>query len=178
MRKFWLTLTDARIKAVLGALRASGPGIGELAKEPAAAPVFFRPLRAALAAAAAAPASSPAAARALAAAEDFTVRLENFFSYLALHRTAPDAPAREALLYLQRACGEAPGLLSLNDRAGAAAGIRSLCAGAHKSLALARAAAGSSPDGFPQNLKFSSIYSGLDAVFNAYESCAEALFKI
>jgi|GEM_PF-1632470 len=178
MRKFWLTLTDARLKAVLKALEASGPGLGELAAEPSSAPAFFRPLRAALRAAAALPPSSPGASRALAEAEDFTARLEKFFSDLALHGTAPDAAAKEALLYLQRACCEAPGLLSLSGRAGAASGISGLAAGAHKSLALAGAAANAATADFPRNLKFSSIYSGLDAVISSYERCAEALFSV
>jgi len=83
----------------------------------------------------------------------------------------------EALLALQRACDEAPGLLSPGGREAAASVIRGLSARAHKTLTQAGAAAGSSPDGFPEKLKFSSIYSGLDAIFNAYEGCAEALFK-
>ena len=177
MRKFWLMLTDARIRAVLGTLRTAGPGLGELAERPGAAPAFFKPLRSALTAAAAAPPSSAAASRALAAARDFTARLEKVFSDLALHETLPDAAAMEALLCLQRACYEADGLLSAGGRAGAAAAIRGLAAGARKSLALARSAAASSPADFPQNLKFSSIYSALEAVFDAYERCAEALFK-
>lgn len=178
MRKLWLILTNARLRAVLGALRASGPGIGELVNNPGAAPAFFRPLRARLKLAASAPpAASEASPRALAAAEDFLIRLEKFFSDLDLHKTALDAAAMEALLYLQRACDEAPGLLSPGGRAGAAAAIRGLSAGARKTLAQAGAAAGSSPGRFPEKLKFSSIYSGLDAIFNAYECCAEALFK-
>jgi hypothetical protein len=178
MRKFWLTLKDARLRAVLKALEASGPGLGELTEDPASAASFFRPLRAALTAAAASPPSSPASSRALTAAEDLMARLDKLFSDLALHKTAPDAAAREALLYLQQACGQAPRLLSLSGRAGAAAEIRGLSAGARKSLALARAAADSAPANFPQNLKFSSIYSGLDAVVDAYERCAEALFEV
>lgn len=179
MRKFLLTLTDARLRAVLGALKASGPGLGDLAEDPGAAPAFFRPPRARLRrASAAAPSSSPAAPLALAAAEEFTARLEKVFSDMALHAAAPDPAVKEALLYLQQACAEARGLLSLGGRAGAFARIKGLAAGAHKNLALARAAAASAPEDFPQNLKFSSIYSGLDAVFYAYERCAEALFTV
>lgn len=179
MRKFWLRLTDARLRAVLGALRDSGRGLGDLFESPAAAPAFFRPLRAGLRrAAAAAPGTRPASPQALAAAEEFVERLERVFSDLALHGTPPDAPVKEALLCLQRACGEAPALLSPGDRAGAFARIRGFSAGARKGLALARAAAEASPSGFPQNLKFSSIYTGLDAVLDAYERCAEALFRI
>ncbi|OIN99498.1 MAG: hypothetical protein AUJ51_12515 [Elusimicrobia bacterium CG1_02_56_21] len=171
-------LTDARIKAVLGAIGASGPGLGELSADPGAAPAFFRPLKARLQAASAAPPSSPASSQALSAAGEFTGRLEKFFSDLALHGTAPDKAVEEALLRLQGACGEAPALLSPGGRAGASARIRGLAAGAHKTLALARAAAEAAPDNFPQNLKFSSIYTGLDGAFDAYESCAEALFKL
>ena len=187
MRRFWLALTDARLKVVLKTLRASGPGLGELVKNPGAAPAFFRPLRAGIRRTySAAPSAFPASSQALVAAEDFTARLEKFFSDLALHKTPPDAAAREALLYLQQACAEAPGLLSLSGRAGASAEIRGLCAGARKSLALARAAclpagrqsSGSFTCSFTQNLKFGSIYSGLDAVFDAYERCAEALYRI
>ncbi len=179
MRKFRLRLTDARLRAVLKALRGSGPGLGDLFENPAAAPVFFRPLRAGLRrAATAGPGTPPASSQALAAAEDFTERLEKVFSDMALHGTLPDAPVKEALLYLQRACGETPALLSPGDRAGASTRIRGFSAGARKILALARAAAVASPSGFPQNLKFSSIYSGLDAALDAYERCAEALFRI
>ena len=38
MRKIWLRLTDARLKAALRALRDSGPGLGDLFESPAAAP--------------------------------------------------------------------------------------------------------------------------------------------
>ena len=178
MRKFLLALTDARIKAVLAVLQASGSCLGDLAGKPGTAPVFFRPLRAGLRrAASASPPSSPAAAQALAAAEEFAARLEKFFSELALHRTPPDTAAMETLLRLQHACARAPELLSPGGRARAASEIRGLAAGAHKSLALARAAACASTSDFPLNLKFSSIYSGLDAIFDAYERCAEALFS-
>lgn len=179
MRKIWLRLTDARLKAALGALRASGPALGDLFEKPGDAPGFFKPLRAGLRRAAlAAHGAPPAASQALAAAEDFIERLERVFSDMALHGTQPDAPVKEALVYLQRACAEAPGLLSPGNRAGAFARGRAFSAGARKGLALARSAAEASPSGFPQNLKFSSIYSGLDAVFDAYERCAEALFRI
>lgn len=179
MRKFWLRLTDARLKAVLRVLRDSGPGLGDLFENPSSAPDFFRPLRAGLRrAAAAGPGTPPASSQALASAEDFMERLERVFSDMALHGTPPDAPVKEALLYLQRACGETAALLSPADRAGTFARSRAFSAGARKVLALARTAAEASPSDFPQNLKFSSIYSGLDAVFDAYERCAEALFRI
>ncbi len=179
MRKFLLLLTDARLRSVLGTLRVSGPGLGDLALDPGAAPSFFKPLHDGLRLAAGKPSrSSPASEQALAAAEEFAARLEKVFSDLALHGMAPDEPVKEALLYLQRACDEAPGLISPGSRAGAFARIREFSTGAHKGLALAGRAAAASPAGFPQNLKFSSIYSGLDAVFDAYERCAEALFKV
>lgn len=191
MRKFRLLLTDARLRAALGALKASGPALGDLARDPGSAPSVFKPLRARLRLARAATAAPPSSL-ALAAAEEFTERLENLFSGLALHGTAPDAAVKEALLYLQRALAEAPALLSTGSRvagvltgrtrcrshAAAFARLRGFSAGGRKSLALARAAADPSTGGFPQNLKFSSIYSGLDAVFDALERCAEALFKL
>ncbi|MBI4351720.1 MAG: hypothetical protein HY550_09790 [Elusimicrobia bacterium] len=176
MRKYRLLLTDARLRAVLGALKTCGPGLGDLAEDPGSAPAFFAPLRARLRRAAGN--GAPASSRALAAAEEFTERLEKLFSGLALHGTAPDAAVMEALLCLQRACGEARDLLSTGSRAAAFARLRGFSAGGRKCLALARTAAAASPGGFPQNLKFSSIYSGLDAAFDAYERCAEALFKI
>jgi hypothetical protein len=177
MKKLWLALSDPRLKAALNAVESSGPGLGDLIKEPAGAAGFFRPLRSSLAKASKARPASPASAQALAAAEDFTARLEKLFSDLSLHGTAPDAAALEALLYLQTACAETAGLLSRGGRAGALARVRGLSAGARKTLALAGAAAAASPADFPLNLKFSSIYSGLDAVFDAYERCAEALYR-
>ncbi len=177
MRKLWLALTDRRLKAALKALRASGTGLGDLVKDPAGAADFFRPLRSALRKASGAPPSLPACAQAQAAAEDFTARLEKLFSDLALHGTPPDAAAMQALLCLQKACGEAGGLLSPWGGAAALAVIRGLSAGARKTLYQAAGAAAASPGDFPQNLKFSSIYSGLDAVFDAYERCAEALYR-
>lgn len=177
MKKLWLALTDRRLKAALNALRASGTGLGDLVKDPAGAAGFFRPLRSELEKAAKAPPSLPACAQALAAAEDFTARLEKLFSDLALHGTPPDSAAMQALDCLQKACAEARGLLSPGSRAGALAVIRGLSAGARKTLALAAGAAAASPGDFPRNLKFSSIYSGLDAVFDAYERCAEALYR-
>jgi len=134
-------------------------------------------VRAALRAASSSPASSPARLQALAAAEEFTARLEKLFFDLALHKTVPDMTAREALLYLQQACDKAPELLSLSGRAGASAEIRGLSAGALKSLAVSRTAAGASPGDFPQKLKVCSIYSGLDAIFDPYERCADALYS-
>ena len=87
MRKFWLMLTNARIRAILRMLRAAGPGLGELTEEPGAAPAFFKPLRSALTAAAAAPPSSAAASQALAAAGDFTARLEKLKALKAVPKT-------------------------------------------------------------------------------------------
>ncbi len=177
MRKLWLALTDPPLKAALNAIESSGPGLGDLAKEPAGAAAFFKPLRSSLTKASKARSSSPASSKVLAAAEDFTARLEKLFSDLALHGMHPDAAALQALLYLQQACGEAQGLLSSGSRAAALARIRGLSAGARKALSQAAGAAAAPAGDFPQNLKFSSIYSGLDAIFDAYERCAEALYR-
>lgn len=177
LREFWLKLTDPRTGAVLRVLDAAGQAVGDLAEEPGSAPAFFRPLRAGLDAAKGRP-SSPAAAEALAAAEDFAARLEKTFADMALLSAPPDAAVREALLCLQRACGAAGPLLSPRARAGAAAELKALCGAGRRSLSLAGAAARSADRDFPLNLKFSSIYSGLDAVFDSLERCAEALFRI
>ena len=115
--------------------------------------------------------------RSRAAADDFTARLEKFFADLALHRTAPDTEMVQALACLQAACLRAPGLLSPRRRAAALAGIRALAASGSRVLRGARTAAEARPGNFPQNLKFSSIYSGLDAVFDAFERCASALYE-
>jgi len=178
MRKLWFKLLDTRFKAALDTVQRTGACLGDLAAAPAGASAFFRPLRSALKAAAADGIGRPASSAARAAAEDFAALAENFFSGLALHRTAPDAAVREALLALQRACAAAPGLVSFRGKERAFAEIHGLCAAGRKTLSLAGTAAASAPDDFPQNLKFSTIYSGLDAVFDAFERCAEALFKI
>lgn len=175
LREFWLKLTDPRAGAVLRVLDAAGQAVGDLAEDPGSARVFFRPLRAGLDAVKNRP-SSAAASEALAAAEDFAARLEKTFADMALLSTPPDAAVREALLCLQRACGAAGSLLS--TRARAAAEVKTLCGAGRRSLSLAGAAARSADRDFPLNLKFSSIYSGLDAVFDSLERCAEALFRI
>jgi len=177
MRKIWLKLTDRRFRAAVSAVERTGEALGDLAERPAEAPVFFRPLKAELSASAAAPAGE-ASARARAAAEEFLLLLERFFADLALHGVRPDAALSEALLRLQRACGAAGGLVSPVSRAAAAREIRGLCAGSRRGLSQAERAANSDPSGFPQNLKFSSIYSGLDAATDAFERCAEALFSV
>ena len=177
LREFWLKLTDPRVGAVLRTLEAAGRALGDLAAAPASAPAFFRPLRGALEKAKASP-SSPAAAEALAAAGEFADRLERFFADASLHGAPPDRPVPEALARLQQACRGAGGLLSLSARARALEETRGLCAGARQALESAGRAAAADPSGFPQNLKFSSIYSGLAAATDALERCAEALFRI
>jgi hypothetical protein len=177
LREFWLKLTDARVGAVLYALHAPGRAMGDLAASPSSAPAFFRPLRRELDKARSAP-SSPAAAEALAAAEDFAGRLEKVFADMALHGVEPDAAVSDALLRLQASCSGAGALLSAGKRAKALERVRGLCAGAAQALDRSRRAAEADPAGFPQNLKFSSIYSGLAAATDALERCAEALCKV
>jgi len=176
VRELWLALTDARAGAALKTLRAAGPALGDLAARPADAPAVFRPLKAALASALAA--GRPSSLAAASAAEDFAVRLEKFFSDLALLKLPPDPPVLEALLCLQRACGAAGRLPSPGARARASEEVRLLCGAGRRSLSLARTAAAAAPSDFPLNLKFSSIYSGLDAVFDSLERCAEALARL
>ena len=183
MRAFWLKLTDARVKAVLNAVERSGTALGDLTASPAGAPAFFKTLLASLAPAAAGGAPGPAGSAALAAADDFARRLEKTFSDMTLLAAPPDAPVKEALIYLAKACELAPDLLSPFRRERALGETLGLSAGGRKALALAREAvsrpaAGPQPGGFAQNLKFSSIYSGLDAVFDAFERLAEALIRI
>ena len=168
-----MTLKDARLRAALRAAELAGPGLGDLAANPAGAPAFFRPLRSQLEAALkAGPEKSLAEAS---AAEDFVARLEKAFADMALLGAPPDAAAREALKLLQLACAETPALLSPGSRTRAAGALAALCARGRRTLAQARAAADGA--GFPQNLKFSSIYSGLEAAFDALERCGEALFE-
>lgn len=176
MRKFWITLTDNRLRSVMRTLETAGAGLGDLVVDPGGAAVFFRPLKAELGAAAGAGKARSLAA--LSAAEDFAARLEKTFSDMALLKAEPDPAAMEALLCLQRACGAAGNLLSVRGRAKAAAELNSLCAAGRRSLYLANASADAAGPGFPQNLKFCSIYSGLDAAFDSLERCAEALFRI
>ncbi|MCM2267670.1 MAG: hypothetical protein NDI60_07865 [Elusimicrobiales bacterium] len=177
MRRLWLALTDPRVKATLGALDRSGPALGDLCDHPELAGEFFPPLRKTLAKAAALPGKRPAAFRALLAAEDLTIRLERLFSDMARLEARPDA-LPQALLLLQRACALGPRLLADGSRAKTLAEAAALCAAGHKVLAQAKAAADRDPGEFTQNLKFSSIYSGLDAVFDSFERCAEALSRI
>ncbi len=176
LRKFRLKLTDARLRAVMQTLETAGPGIGDLAERPGDAPSLFRPLHAALSSALRA--GPPRSLAAASAAEEFAGRLEKTFSDMARLDAPPDRAAREALLHLQRACGAAGGLLSVSARAGALAELKALCAAGRRVLSCAKAAADSGGPDFPQNLKFSSIYSGLNAVFDALERCGEALFRI
>ena len=176
MRNTWLKLTDARLRASLSALEAGGRAAGDMAAAPELAAGLMRPARAQLSAAIR---SGPRASlEAAYAAEDFSARLEKVFSDMALLSLRPDAVALEALGHLQRACEAAGGLLSPSARNRAAGLIRAHCASGRRGLALACAAeAGEGPD-FPRKLKFSSIYSGLDAALDALERCAEALFRI
>ncbi len=181
MRAFWLKLTDGRLRAVTAALTGCGRALGDLENSPAAAPSLLRRYRQALESARSAD-SSPEAGRALAAADDFAARLEKTFSDMALLDARTDAPCREALLRLQLACALSPRLLSRYGRARASRDLLSHCAAGRKALALAAAAAAAAaaadPAGFPRNLKFSSIYSGLDSVFEALERCAGSLYLI
>lgn len=183
MRSYWLKLTDMRLRAALNAVGRSGAGLGDLAAAPSGAPAFFRPLRAELDRAAASGGPNPGGSAALSAAEDFTLRLEKTFSDMALLDAPPDSPVKEALIHLAKACELAPALLSRNRRERALKETLGLSAGGRRALALARAsvsrpANGPQPGGFAQNLKFSSIYSGLDSVFDALERLAEALVRI
>ena len=183
MRSFWIKLTNARTRAALQASERSGEALGDLAAAPAGAPAFFKPLRAGLARAAASGGPNPQGSAALSAAEDFTLRLEKTFSDMALLQAPPDAPVKEALIYLSKACSLTPVVLSRNRREHALREILGLSAVGRKALSLARDAAsrpasGPHPGGFAQNLKFSSIYSRLDTVFDALERLAEALGRI
>ena len=174
IKRVLLLLSDARYGAALRAVEMAGAGLGDLSRAPERSATFFKPLRDGLARAAAAPGNRPGPTRLLAAAEDFTLRLEKVFTDMALHKTAPDAAVKEALLALQRACALTPSLLSAGN-SGTAAETAAFCAQGRKSLRLAKAAADSAPSDFPLNLKFSSMYSGLDAVFDALERCSDAL---
>lgn len=183
MRAFWLKLTDTRLKAVLSAVARSGAALGDLTAAPAGAAGFFSPLRAGLSLAAAAAPPDPATSAALSAADDFTRRLEKTFSDMTLLGAPPDAPVKEACIYLAKACELTPALLSRFRRERALRTTLGLSAGGRKALSLARNAASRPasaplPGGFAQNLKFSSIYSGLDSVFDALERLAEALVRI
>jgi hypothetical protein len=175
MRSYWLAFTDVRLKAAMNALQRSGAALGDLAEAPGGAAAFFRPLKAALAAAAAGKTGNLAGSAALAAADDFTLRLERTFSDMERLDAPPDAAVRRALLALQRACALTRRLVSRSARAAAFAEAMALCGTGRKTLTQARTAADGAGAEFALNLKFSSIYSGLDAVFFAFERCAEAL---
>lgn len=177
MRKLWLALTDTRIRAALGALDRCGPALGDLAAHPELASDFFPPLRQKLAKAAAARGKRPGAGSALAAAENFTRRLEKTFADMALLEARPEA-LPQALVFLQRACALAPRLLAQDGGQQALEEIRGLCASGRKIAAQAKTAADSGPGEFTENLKFSTIYSGLDAVFDTFERCAETLTRL
>jgi hypothetical protein len=164
--------TDKRLRAAADALERSGKVLGDLAADPAGASAFFAPVKASLAAARCAPGAERGSA-AIAAAEDLTHLLEKVFMEMLLFKTPQDAAIKEALFLLQEACALTPRLMF--GKADAAAGIRARSAAARKALAGALTAAGNAPEEFAQNLKFSSIYSGLDAVFDALERCAETL---
>ncbi len=174
LRYYFLYLTDRRLWAAMKIISACAAALGDLADTPQDAARFFAPHRSRLARAL--KTTAPAAGGAV-AADDFAARLENFFSGLALHKTAADPALTQALLYLQAACAAAPALLSPPRRAGALERIRGFCASGEKTLRLAMTAAQARQDNFPQNLKFCSIYSGLGAVFDSFEHCAAALYK-
>ena len=176
LRRILLTLTDRRLGAALAALRAAGPALGDLAAAPGGAAEFFRPLKAGLDRAA--QDGQPRSLPALGAAADFAARLEKTFSDMALLQAPPDRAALEALARMQLACGAADDLLCTSRRARAFASLRAAIAEGRRVLSSAKAAADRSPDGFTQNLKFSTIYSGLDGAFDSLERCAEALFRI
>jgi len=177
LRRFLLKLSDTRLRAALETIEECGDELGDLAAAPANAAAVFGPLRERLARAAAEPPASAAGTKAAGAAEDLLVRLEKFFADLALHKTVPDAPMKEAMLRLQKACAAAPALLSGNRRDEALARTRALCASAARTLSLAMTASSAARGDFPANLKFSSMYSGLDAVFSAFARCADALHE-
>lgn len=178
LRRLRLGLSDRRLRAALRVIRDCRLGIGDLAASPGGAAAFFKPLRERLSGALAAPPASAAGSAAAAAAEDVAGRLEKFFTDLALHGIKPDRPIKNALFCLQRACAEAPSLLSTGRRAKSLAGIRSLSAAAQRELRLAREAARAAGSDFPAKLKFDSMYSGLDAVLDAFLRCAVALHGI
>lgn len=177
LRRLLLTLTDRRLGAALAALRAAGPALGDLAAAPGGAEEFFRPYRVRLHKAFDQD-GEPRSLAALAAATDFAARLEKTFSDMALLQAPPDRAALEALARMQLACGAADDLLCTSRRARAFASLRAAIAEGRRVLSSAKAAADRSPDGFTQNLKFSTIYSGLDGAFDSLERCAEALFRI
>jgi hypothetical protein len=164
---------DKRLYAAADALRRSGLALGDLAAAPDTAAAFFAPLKASLAGLRNDP-GDPRGSAAIAAAEDFTRLLEKAFSEMALFNAAPDLAVKEALLCLQRACALAPAL-GQNGAEKDRTRIMELSAAARKALAGARTAADRDPGELTGNLKFSSIYSGLDAVFDALERCAGAL---
>lgn len=173
MRKLWLTLRDSRLRAALAAVERAGVLIGDLAARPSAAPALLRPLR--LEVEAALKEGRPGSLAAAHAAEDFAARLEKLFTDMDQLAAPPDARALEALKRLQLACAEAPGLLSVAGRKASYARMAGLAAEGR--ALLARGLADPAGSAFPQNLKFSTIYTGLDGVFDSLERCREALFK-
>lgn len=177
MRKLWLALTDARIRAALGALDRCGPALGDLSAYPEMAADFFPPLKQKLSKAAAVRGKRPGAGSALAAADNFTRWLEKTFADMALLEARPEA-LPHALVFLQRACALAPRLLAQDGGQQALGELRGLCASGRKVLAQAKTAAASARDEFTENLKFSTIYSDLDSAFDAFERCAEALSRL
>lgn len=177
MRRFWLKLTDPRLKAAARAVEGAGAALGDLESSPAGTAAFFKPVRERLAGAARTDGSNPGATAVIFAAEDFILRLEKVFTDMSLHSAAPDAAVKEALVHLQGACAATADLLATSGKDGAAARAAAFCAGGRRILRLAKAASDSDEAGFPGNLKFSSIYSGLDAVFDALERYAQALYE-
>ncbi len=177
MRRLWLALTDPKIRAAMAALDRCGPALGDLTGYPGMAAEFFPPLRQALRRAAAARSKRPGAQAALRAAEEFCDLLARTFADMDRLDARPEA-APEALAFLQRACALAPRLLASEPDGRSLREVLALSASGRRALALARTAADRARDEFPQNLKFSSIYAGFDAAFDAFERCAEALAKV
>ncbi len=160
IKKILLRLKDPRLAAALAAVRSAGRALGDLAEKPALAQAFFTPLRLELSAARRRRGAAASLA-ALAAAEELAARLERLFGDLARHGSEPDAAMKHALACLEAACAEL----------GRGPSLQSLCAAGRASL---KAAAGPAAAGFPQKLKYSSMYSDLDAAFAALERCAGA----
>jgi len=164
---------DKRLCAALEAMERCGKALGDLAAAPGSAAAFLPPSMVLLRESRAA-GGDPRGSAAVSAAEEFVRRLEKVFSEMVRFDAAPDLAVKESLLCLQRACALCPRLLSRNaPQAGAQ--IHAISSAARKALAGAKAAAAGAPDEFTLNIKFSSIYSELDAVFDALERCAEAL---
>ncbi|HNW45537.1 MAG TPA: hypothetical protein PKI19_13625 [Elusimicrobiales bacterium] len=172
LRLISLYFTDRGLWAAVRTISDCGRALGDLALKPGDAQRFFRPRLERLSGAAAGGRAGPA----LAAAEDFAARLQKFFMDLELQRTAATPELGQALAYLQAACPLAGELTSPRRRAAALEKLRGLSAAAAAVLRRAKTAAQARPDNFPQNLKFSSMYSDLEAVFDAFERCAVSLY--